>query len=72
MEMERYVVWSIEHQGWWRADRLGYAETLHDAWRFTRAEVEVIRHVLGALDLASADAVIIPVTAFAGTLRTEG
>jgi hypothetical protein len=40
--------------------------------RFTRAEVEVIRHALGALDLASADAVIIPVTAFAGTLRTEG
>ena len=39
-----YVVWSLEHQAWWKASRFGYAETLADAGRFSYAEAaDIVR-----------------------------
>lgn len=37
-----YVIWSIEHQAWWPASRMGYVETLALAGRFSHAEAAAI------------------------------
>ena len=26
-----YLIWSMEHKAWWRPERLGYTEHLHEA-----------------------------------------
>jgi len=45
----RFVIWSIEHQAWWRADWLGYTDTLMQAGLYdetdTRAVLERANHV---------------------------
>lgn len=33
-----YLVWSNEHRGWWRANSCGYAKSILEAGRYTRAE----------------------------------
>lgn len=40
--MGAYVIWSIEHDAWWRADGLGYTFALSKARRYTRNEAEAI------------------------------
>jgi len=37
-----YVIWSIEHQAWWRAGRMGYAITLAEAGRYGEREAAAI------------------------------
>ena len=38
----QYVIWSIEHQAWWPASRVGYVCTLAEAGRFSQAEATTI------------------------------
>jgi hypothetical protein len=35
---DHYLVWSVEHQGWWHRQNYGYAARLSEARRFSRAE----------------------------------
>lgn len=30
-----WLVWSVEHQSWWRPGERGYTPNLHDAGRYT-------------------------------------
>jgi len=39
---DAYVIWSIEHQAWWRPGRRGYAETLEHAGHYTADEARAI------------------------------
>jgi hypothetical protein len=38
----RYLVWSIEHEAWWRYSRFGYTRLLSEAGRFSDAESAAI------------------------------
>lgn len=42
MSRPLYVIWSIEHQAWWPASRMGYVEILALAGRFSYAEAAAI------------------------------
>lgn len=37
-----YVIWSFEHDAWWRPDRWGYTPHLAAAGLYTRGEAEAI------------------------------
>lgn len=37
-EQADYLVWSNEHRAWWRANSQGYARSILEAGRYTRAE----------------------------------
>lgn len=37
-----FLIWSIEHDAWWRPQSLGYTRTLSEAGRYTRHEAEQI------------------------------
>jgi hypothetical protein len=39
---ENYVIWSFEHDAWWRPGSWGYTTELEDAGHFTQAEAEKI------------------------------
>ena len=34
----RYLIWSNEHQAWWRAGGTGYTKHLREAGRYTQAD----------------------------------
>lgn len=34
----KYLIWSVEHRGWWKASRHGYTTATHMAGRFSDAE----------------------------------
>lgn len=36
-----YVIWSHEHDQWWRPDSMGYTPNLHEAGRYTREEAYI-------------------------------
>ncbi|AGL19525.1 hypothetical protein [Actinoplanes sp. N902-109] len=40
MSAALYLLWSNEHQMWWRPDARGYTGAIEEAARFTRAAVE--------------------------------
>lgn len=40
--MDPYLIWSNEHNAWWRPDARGYTAFLKDAGRYTRDEA--LRH----------------------------
>lgn len=42
MSNTRYVIWSFEHDRWWKPGRMGYTLTLADAGVYSLAEAEVI------------------------------
>jgi len=42
MKTDEYVIWSIEHQAWWPASRMGYVLTLALAGRFSREDAAAI------------------------------
>jgi hypothetical protein len=35
---EQYLVWSNEHQAWWRPNSAGYSTDVRNAGRYSRAE----------------------------------
>lgn len=39
---DAYVIWSFEHDAWWRPGRMGYTPELDAAGRYTKAEAEEI------------------------------
>src|SRR5262245_8945039 len=55
-----FVIWSIEHSGWWRASLHGYADTLAEAGRFTGPQVLAI---LSAANVREVNECAIPVEA---------
>jgi len=59
-----YVIWSIEHNRWWRADYCGYTDVFADAGRYPRAEAE---RIVVAGNIAAFHECMIPVTAVAET-----
>jgi hypothetical protein len=43
----RYLVWSNEHRGWWRAGNHGYSTSLPKAGRYPRQEaIDICRRAL--------------------------
>jgi hypothetical protein len=57
----RYVIWSIEHQAWWKASRHGYAPTLAKAGRFTE---EAAALIVARANRVKTEEFMIPVEAF--------
>jgi hypothetical protein len=39
---EPYLIWSYEHDAWWKAERRGYTRVLIDAGVYSKAEAEAI------------------------------
>ena len=37
-----FVIWSLEHQAWWRPDRRGYTCDLSEAGHYTREDAAAI------------------------------
>lgn len=40
MSDEQYLIWSHQHNGWWRAGGWGYTSTLWEAGRFDADQIE--------------------------------
>ena len=38
----KYLIWSVEHEGWWKQNCHGYSPTLADAGLFEKEEAEKI------------------------------
>lgn len=39
---ERYLIWSVDHQEWWRQSRFGYTGDIVEAGKFSRKDAETI------------------------------
>ena len=37
-----YVIWSFEHEAWWRPNKRGYTDQLNEAGRYTAEEAGMI------------------------------
>jgi hypothetical protein len=57
---DAYVIWSIEHQAWWRPGWMGYCVSLHDAGLYTQREAA---EILSRANLVAFHEAMIPVTA---------
>lgn len=69
----KYLVWSNEHQRWWRPNSMGYTPYLKEAGRYT--EQEAIKCALsGALNgiLAKADVIVADYDTFTEEFAAEG
>jgi len=64
-----YVIWSIEHEAWWKPGRMGYTPTLADAGIYRREEAIAI--VLSA-NLASFNEALIPLRCVQGAAPGAG
>lgn len=56
----KYVIWSIEHQAWWRANSHGYADSLVDAGVYDEAEA---RDILERANQVAVEECLIPLSA---------
>ena len=65
--MSEFVIWSIEHDAWWRPGRVGYTCELRQAGRYTRDEADAI---LDRANFARVNECAIPVAYL--TLTSEG
>jgi len=57
----KFVIWSIEHEAWWRPGSMGYARTLDEAGRYTHVEAH---EILQRANRVAVHECLIPVTAF--------
>jgi hypothetical protein len=55
-----FVIWSIEHNAWWRPDECGYCEKVTDAGRYSRARATAI---VRQANIVACHECMIPVTA---------
>jgi len=39
-----YLIWSVEHQGWWKPRRAGYTQEIKEAGHYAWAEAVAICH----------------------------
>lgn len=47
MDDDIYLIWSHEHTGWWRPDRMGYTKNFGQAGQYTREQaIEVCRRAV--------------------------
>jgi hypothetical protein len=60
MTDDTYVIWSIEHQAWWRPGSMGYCLSLHDAGRYAEREAA---EILSRANLVAFHEAMIPVSA---------
>jgi len=58
------VIWSLEHQRWWRPGEMGYCDTLAEAGRYPRARAELI---VSRANIVEFHECAIPVTALLST-----
>ncbi len=42
MEKRQWIIWSIEHRGWWKPNWRGYTEERDSAGKYTFAEARKI------------------------------
>lgn len=42
MKEKQYVIWSNEHQAWWRPRSIGYTRWLEDAGRYSESQAKEI------------------------------
>ena len=54
-----FYIWSIEHNGWWREGRHGYAECISQAGVFSEIES---KNILKKANLMEFNECLIPVT----------
>jgi len=59
--LTEYVIWSIEHQAWWPATRMGYVPTLALAGRFSYDEAAAI---VAQANIVKCHECMIPIEAF--------
>jgi hypothetical protein len=58
----RYLVWSIEHDMWWRPGRMGYTPMIEEAGRYS---LEEGRKILASANLVKVNECLIPVASVA-------
>jgi len=59
---EWFLVWSIEHDAWWRPAHYGYTRDIRDAGRYPRDEA---REILKNANVVSCEECMIPVECLA-------
>jgi hypothetical protein len=64
MTLPLFLIWSIEHDAWWRPGWMGYTRELAEAGRYTRAEAEA---VLTRANYVTVNECAIPVACCAST-----
>lgn len=52
-----YLIWSIEHQGWWREDERGYTQDLDEAGLYHK---EVAARIVKEANIVSFNECVIP------------
>lgn len=55
-----YVIWSMEHQAWWRPGRMGYSETLDGAGIYS---YDAAQRIVTQANLVECHEAMIPVAA---------
>ena len=62
-----YVIWSIEHQAWWKQTKCGYVEHISDAGHFPFTESE---HIVKLSNLIRTEEIMIPINQITETKKS--
>lgn len=60
---EEFVIWSIEHDRWWRPGEMGYCDTLAEAGRYPRERAD---QIVARANVVTFHECRIPIRAIAG------
>jgi hypothetical protein len=69
-EQEMFVIWSVKHALWWRADEIGYTQHLNEAGTYTAEQCDEIEERSQGAQRFSQISVRIPVARVLNT-RTD-